>query len=148
MVYYLVVLLSVLVTSECSNCKLCEEGKCKECEPTYTMFGDECIKGESVLDRCVEYESTKFGCKKCVEGFTPSVNGLCLQCTHVFGVDCLECEQTYSTQCSKCKQGTVLTREGACIFCSKYFTYCEECDGQTMRCLKCKNGKSPATGFC
>ena len=148
-IIYFITIIIYFVLAECNNCNNCQNGKkCIECKNGYTLMGEKCVEGQTILDFCEEYHEKKFGCKKCIEGYTPTMNGLCMKCTHIFGPDCLQCDQTNSEKCIQCQEGAVLTREGACIFCNKYFRKCEECDGMTMRCTKCSNNKTPQDGFC
>ncbi|KAL7722141.1 High cysteine membrane protein group 2 [Entamoeba marina] len=134
--------------ADCDNCDVCQNDKCIKCLNDYTLIGDQCYLGTSILDNCVDFHNDKFGCKECSNGFVPSIHGLCQKCEHVFGPDCIECDPTSSEKCSKCRDGSVLTREGACIYCNKYFRQCSECDGMKMRCTKCTSGKKPDHGFC
>ena len=136
------------VTADCTNCEKCEGSACTKCKDNYMLLGESCVEGNTILEFCEEYHTDRFGCKKCQQGYTPTAHGLCAKCNHVFGPDCLQCDPTSSEKCTECRSGAVLTREGACIVCSKYFRSCSECDGQTMRCTKCNNGKKPTNGFC
>ena len=145
------ILLSItllLVSATCDHCAECDQSICKKCESPYMLLGENCVEGNTILDFCEEYNQDKFGCKKCVQGYTPTLHGLCVKCDHIFGPDCVSCDQTNSEKCTECKPGATLTREGACIFCKKYFRQCAECDGMTMRCTKCSSGRKPENGFC
>ncbi|EKE38325.1 hypothetical protein ENUP19_0274G0041 [Entamoeba nuttalli] len=141
-------LLFIVVFASCDNCKSCEDEKCTDCKSGFMMLGDSCVDGNTVLDHCEEFNTDKFGCKKCARGYSPTLHGLCLKCEHLFGPDCLDCDQTRSDKCTQCRNGAIVTREGACIYCRKYFRQCAECDGMTMRCTKCSNGRKPDNGFC
>ncbi|ELP83689.1 hypothetical protein EIN_468230 [Entamoeba invadens IP1] len=144
----LYILLLATVALACDNCAKCENEKCMKCNAGYILIGEKCVEGNSILSDCEEYNTEGFGCKRCVEGYTPTISGLCFKCEHVFGPDCLTCNPTSSETCTKCRDGAILTREGACIFCNKYFRQCSECDGNAMRCTKCTNGRKPDNGFC
>ena len=118
------------------------------CKNGLMPFGEECVDGNTILDFCEEFHSDKFGCKRCIKDYTPTLHGICVKCTHMFANDCIDCNQTYTQSCNKCREGAIMTREGACIYCHKYFRNCKQCDGQKMRCTLCSNGKKPQNGFC
>ena len=94
-----------------------QTAKCLNCKTNYMPLGDDCVVGTTIMDFCEETHTNKFGCKKCIKGYTPTLHGLCVKCDHIFGPDCVECDPTNSEKCTQCKSGAIITREGACIFC-------------------------------
>ena len=49
-----------------------------ECPKGLMPFGEECVDGNTILDFCEEFHNDKFGCKRCIQDYTPTLHGICV----------------------------------------------------------------------
>ena len=46
------------------------------CDKGLMPFGEECVDGNTILDFCEEFHNDRFGCKKCIPDYTPTLQGI------------------------------------------------------------------------
>ena len=103
-----------------------DEDKLKE----YTKVCSQC--NDEVHNFC-KFCAQKDKCSECYAGYIPDKNGKCIKCEK----NCLKCDSKYLNECKSCLKGYGLLFFD-CLKCVD--ENCIECNGDTYKCNRCKNG--------
>lgn len=133
-----------------SNCLSCNQTGCAQCQPSFTLSNNQCIKclanGTQTSNTGCYLCSGSANCEinGCFTGFYFS-NNVCMPCPKA-----LNCQNCLSAEtCQACLSGFYLNN-GLCFNCSLADIYCLECSYYNSQntCSKCKPEAYLINGAC
>lgn len=102
------------VTALVDHCQLYDSNqKCAECEASFVLVGDSCVKHQLFDENCERYALSDLPCVICNQGYV-LIDGFCVQCISA-NKGCAVCDPQNLNVCLLCKPRFYMPEPGTCV---------------------------------